>query len=118
MKNYSWQPTYKSFQGSLACYTKPLSFSAIQSTFSSYKTISDGYKVSTQWNFENSSGVVVCVYDYKETNLYYHDLPSISDFLISTEKEGYEWHVGSMKKEYASKFLDWFYSEIETRNDK
>lgn len=53
---------------------------------------SDGYKVSTEWTFEAPDGRVVTLRDYKETNLFDSDLPSVDEFRALPS---YRWRVGS-----------------------
>lgn len=70
----------------------------------------DGEKVSTEWTMQNPAGDVVSVYDYKDTNIYDPDLPSVEDFRKETENGNYEWHIGAHSKEVARDFLAWLAS--------
>jgi len=45
----------------------------------------DDYKVSGQWIFTDDKGNVFTLYDWKETNLYDDDLPSVEEFRNSDE---------------------------------
>jgi hypothetical protein len=66
----------------------------------SYKTIvaafgepddSDGYKVSSEWSIKDTvTGDFFCLYDYKETNLYYSKNPTVLEFRA---KDSYDWHI-------------------------
>lgn len=47
-------------------------------------------KVSTQWNITHN-GSNYYLYDYKETNMYDEDLPSVQEFRNLTS---YNWHIG------------------------
>ena len=64
---------------------------------------SDGYKVSGEWVFEDDNGNVFTVYDWKETELYDDNLPSVKQFRRSPEK--IEFHIGG--KTSAVEFLNW-----------
>lgn len=53
---------------------------------------SDGYKVSTEWCIKDVvTGRTFSLYDYKETNLYDSDLPSVRKF---RQLPSYDWHIG------------------------
>lgn len=56
---------------------------------------SDQYKVSTEWILEDQKGNVFTIYDYKETNLYDENNPSVEEFRALPT---YEWHVGGRTK--------------------
>ena len=59
--------------------------------------VGDGYKISTQWNLRDEvTGNVFRIYDYKETNLYDRDLPSVRKF---RSKEQHQWHIGGTNAE-------------------
>lgn len=47
-------------------------------------------KSSTQW-IVNYKGKNYSIYDYKETELYDEDLPSVEEF---RSQESYNWHIG------------------------
>lgn len=47
-------------------------------------------KVSTQWTVQGP-GVVLSIYDYKETNTYEDYLPSVRSF---RQRPSYDWHIG------------------------
>lgn len=57
----------------------------------------DGYKVSTEWALETEDGVAFRIYDYKKTNLYDSDMPSVKRFRA---KRGYAWHLGGPNDGY------------------
>lgn len=63
----------------------------------------DGYKISGQWVFENNDGNVFTLYDWKETELYDDELPSVKKFRNSDEPT--EFHVGG--KTSAIDFINW-----------
>lgn len=62
---------------------------------------SDGYKVSSEWKFVGPNGAVVTLYDYKETDLYDSDLPSVEEFRALPN---YEWHIGAEERGTADEF--------------
>ncbi len=50
------------------------------------------YKISGEWVFEDADGNVFTLYDWKETELYDEDLPSVRKFRAS--KEPVSFHIG------------------------
>lgn len=62
----------------------------------------DEYKVSGEWVFEDSSGNVFTVYDWKSTNLYCESYPTVEQFRA---QPSYEFHVGGNTD--ASNFIKW-----------
>lgn len=56
---------------------------------------SDGYKVSTEWKLKYN-GEVFSIYDYKATNLYDPELPTVKKF--RSDKKPKVWSVGGRKK--------------------
>lgn len=69
---------------------------------------SDGYKVSTEWIFQDYHNRVFTVYDYKETSLYDEGNPSVEEWRNSGEQE---YHVGA--RENADEFIDWLRQRIQ-----
>jgi len=68
----------------------------------------DGYKVSTQWVFvEAATGMIVTVYDYKETRSYSPDLPES----IRVADRRTRWHVGGANRPVVLRFLGRFFGE-------
>lgn len=67
-------------------------------------------KVSTCWVFNGPDNECVTLYDYKETNLYSRELPSVDDF---RNQPIYEWHVGARTKAEADAFISWLKNEIK-----
>ncbi len=63
---------------------------------------SDGYKVSGEWVFEATNGDVFTVYDWKSTNLYDSDLPSVEEFRASGVNT---FNIGGYND--ASEFIAW-----------
>lgn len=56
------------------------------------------YKVSSEWVIRDMrSGSVFALYDYKETELYESDLPSVEDF---RKQPDYNWHIGGSRKHF------------------
>ena len=62
----------------------------------------DACKISTKWILEDVYGNVVTIYDYKATELYSKELPTVEEF---RELPEYEWHVGSKNKEVAQNLI-------------
>lgn len=71
---------------------------------------SDRYKVSGEWTLENESGDVITLYDWKETNLYAEDLPSVEEFRASAIKHSF--HVGARNKSIALAFIEALSNEL------
>jgi hypothetical protein len=72
---------------------------------------SDGYKVSGEWSFTDSNGLVVTVYDYKETSLYDSGYPTVEEFRTLPS---YEWHIGAQDRVTAERFKRWLENELKT----
>jgi len=53
---------------------------------------SDGYKVSSEWLCEYIDWTKFTVYDYKETELYNPDYPTVEDF---RSLPSHQWHIGA-----------------------
>ena len=70
---------------------------------------SDEYKVSGEWIFESETGDVVTLYDWKSTDLYDTDLPSVEEF---RQESRYDFHVGAKDKMTALMFNEWFMNQI------
>ena len=70
---------------------------------------SDEYKVSSEWIFHDEEGNEATLYDYKETNLYDQDLPTVEEF---RKLPSFEWHVGAANSETANKFIAWLLEEL------
>ena len=63
----------------------------------------DGYKASGEWSFvHEETGDVVTLYDWKETNLYSSDYPSVEAFRTRTEPTTF--HIGANDYTAASDF--------------
>lgn len=62
---------------------------------------SDGYKVSGEWVFTDDDGNVFTLYDWKSTELYDDELPSVKQFRRQTEAT---FNVGG--RSYAGDFIE------------
>jgi hypothetical protein len=51
----------------------------------------DGDKITTVWIVEDNLGRAVEIYDYKATNLFYDENPSVEEF---RKLPMYDWHIG------------------------
>jgi hypothetical protein len=77
---------------------------------------SDEYKVSGEWIFENvETGDVYTLYDWKSTNLYASDLPSVEFF---RNKKSYEFHIGSNTRsnENVKEFIKFLENKVSEYN--
>lgn len=89
-------PVTASGEGSLIGYVS-LGFTELLEVFGPPQR-SDDYKVSSEWIIKDTkSGSVFTLYDYKETELYDSDLPSVEDFHKQPE---YDWHIGGSRKHF------------------
>ena len=75
---------------------------------------SDGFKVSGEWGFTGEDGSVFRVYDYKQTELYDSELPSVKKFRDSDEVM--EFNVGGRYS--AVEFLSWLNEKIRDSRKK
>ena len=69
----------------------------------------DGYKESGEWIFESENGDVVTLYDWKQTNLYDEDYPSISEFRSQPKAE---FTIGGNDKTVANEFIAWLNAQL------
>lgn len=76
MKNFIVNPNANVKEVSLKGYVKAPYASLL--TLFGESMVGDRYKTSTEWIFESDDGDVVTLSDYKETDLYRDDLPSVS----------------------------------------
>jgi hypothetical protein len=92
MENNRFRASEESFGGCLQGYVT-CSYAELVSVFGEPDPRgSDGYKVSTEWNIEDTEeGRSFTLYDYKETNLYSPSLPTVQQF---RNQRSYEWHIG------------------------
>ena len=75
---------------------------------------SDEYKVSTEWVFEDvETGDVYTLYDWKETNLYSPNYPSVDEF---RSLKSYEWHIGGYDD--PSDLINFLNKKVEEYNQK
>lgn len=65
----------------------------------------DGWKVSTEWVFQNDLGELVSIYDFKQTSVYSDDLPSPAGLRAS--KTPVEFSVGASNLEAFLDFERW-----------
>jgi len=66
----------------------------------------DEYKVSSEWILiEESTGAIITIHDWKATELYDDDYPTLEKF---RELPLYEWHVGGFYAPAALRFLEEF----------
>lgn len=100
-------PTASSGSGSLIGYVS-LNFCELLDVFGPPRC-GDDYKVSTEWLVEDTdTGRVFSLYDYKETELYCADLPSVDDF---RKQPDYRWHIGGDGRFFDERSFDEFMSQ-------
>lgn len=69
----------------------------------------DDFKTSTEWVLKDPEGNILTIYDYKATNLYYKDYPSIEEF---RKLKKYEWHIGGNNKSAALRLINFLINSI------
>jgi len=70
---------------------------------------SDGYKVSGEWVFQDDAGNIITLYDWKATNLYDEDYPSLETFRSQPESE---FHIGGKPGIDVDKFCLWLLNQL------
>jgi hypothetical protein len=75
---------------------------------STNRNCGDG-KVSTEWYLKDNLGNVYTIYDWKETNLYSEDLPSVRKF---RQRPVYDWHIGGRNRDHLSALTMWLRDKI------
>ena len=101
--SYEESPNGGSFMGTINC-----SYKTIVAAFGE-PSDSDGHKVSSEWYIKDTvTGTYFSLYDYKETNLYDSDNPTVLEFRA---QESYDWHIGCSRKideDALKEFLDMY----------
>ena len=77
-------------------YTKPLTHNQMLKVIKKFANeynahivlVESDFKISTQYHIKFADGSKIEIYDYKATNLYSDNLPSVEKF----RKSKYEWH--------------------------
>jgi len=72
-------------------------------------------KTSTEWIVRDNFGGVYTIYDYKETNLYSPDLPSVRKF---RQRPVYDWHIGGGRNTRLSELVEWLSAKIRDWTNK
>lgn len=67
-------------------------------------------KVSGEWLFEGPNGELISVYDFKSTNLYDGDYPSVEEF---REQDWAEFSIGGFKEDDTIKFNEWLKPQLQ-----
>jgi len=80
----------------------PINYNKLVDLFGLPNSKGDDYKVSTEWILEDNLGRIVTIYDYKETNLYSSELPTVSKF---RKLNIYDWHIGANDKQTANDLI-------------
>jgi hypothetical protein len=65
---------------------------------------SDGHKISGEWFFTDEDGGVFTIYDWKATDLYDKNLPSVDQF---REYPAYEFNIGGHSQKNVEEFKAW-----------
>jgi hypothetical protein len=86
------------------------SYAKLVAAFGEPNVEDDSYKVSSCWGFSMGKASFT-IYDYKETDLYADDLPSVGEF---RERPSYDWHIGanSTGKENIDTFINWLSKKV------
>jgi hypothetical protein len=111
----SYKKSYQSRIGTSLKGYIPASYAALVTLFGEPTPHIDGYKVSTEWVLESEAGAVITLYDYKETNLYCADYPTVEEF---RKAPSYDWHIGATSEKAAGPFLIWIREELNRMKSK
>jgi hypothetical protein len=66
----------------------------------------DENKVSGEWIVRDADGNLLTIYDWKETDLWDSDLPSVEEFRkVADGRYGHDWNVGGKNREAANKLI-------------
>lgn len=76
---------------------------------------SDNYKVSGEWTFTDKDGNVYTLYDWKETNLYDGEYPSVEKF---RNQDSAEFHTGGTDEQRDVEFRAWIVDEVKKAKNK
>jgi len=71
------------------------------------------YKVSTEWMFIDDNNENFTIYEYKMTNLYDGNNPTVEQFREDTNKNGYYWHIGCNDVKGVNEFIEFIKTSIE-----
>ena len=114
MDEYIPQSNWVNLDGTSLQGCVEASFAQLRQIFGDPLPETDGYKVSTEWVLLCPvDGMTVTLYDYKETNLYSKDYPTVEEFRANPS---YEWHVGAKDKFVAERFIAWLKWKLATDN--
>lgn len=69
------------------------SLSELTGVFGKPLASGDGYKVTKEWCLVFDDFTVATIYDWKQSDLYDSELPSVK-WLEAEDYEGTEWHIG------------------------
>lgn len=100
--------------GHLVGFIKSLSYKEMEVVFGKPNSIGDKYKTCAEWNVKDTKQNPIYIYDYKETNLYDSDLPSIEEFKESNKP--IDWHIGSSNPSIDYEGLSVFISQKLKKN--
>ena len=71
----------------------------------------DDYKVSGEWAFIDDNGGSYTIYDWKSTNLYEPENPTIPAFRASTTIHNF--YIGAFNQRSAEVFAQWVFLKLE-----
>lgn len=103
-----FKPVSDSMVGGSLCGYVDASYGKLVALFGEPNSEGDMYKVSTQWVLEkDETGILVRLYDYKDTNLYDGSYPSVEEF---RQLDTYKWHVGAQSTKEAALLIEFINS--------
>lgn len=70
----------------------------------------DGYKVSGEWYIEADNGAVVTLYDWKSTDLYDCDYPTVEEF---RQQPSAIFNIGGNDQYTAQLFKEWLEEQLK-----
>lgn len=86
------------------------SYSALVRAFGEPPEPSGDDKTTAEWVFAGPNGEITTLYDYKATNLYSGELPSVEEFRKQTS---YTWHIGAETESIVPEFKRWLDLQLQ-----
>jgi len=94
--------------------TYETSYNDLVKIFGEPNSEGDFEKISTEWNLEDDKGNLLNISDYKVTDIYDPDYPSVDDF---RSEPSYNWRIYSDNREILKDFLTFVYLKTKSLNE-
>lgn len=109
-----FKPTDKLQGMSYFIGTYEISYKELVKIFGEPNSEGDYEKISTEWNLEDDKGNLISISDYKVTDVYDPDYPSVDDFRA---EPSYNWRIYSDNREIKKDFLTFIYLKSLSLNE-